>query len=214
MSPVQAQPQAPQGPADERDRAAGRRRPGRPRSEDAERAIIDAALSLFAEAGPDGLCIEKVAARAGVGKATIYRRWAGKEDLLLDALAALRVPLPEPAGKSVRSDLIALLEAMCDESADPRRARQFALLHGEGAKYPRLMARYTETVVEPRREVVRSVLRRGIGTGELREQIDVEAALFMLSGAVLIRSRFGPGQIEDGYAQRVVDQLLRGLAPR
>jgi hypothetical protein len=76
------------------------------------------------------------------------------------------------------------------------------------------MARYTETVVEPRREVVRSVLRRGIGTGELREQIDVEAALFMLSGAVLIRSRFGPGQIEDGYAQRVVDQLLRGLAPR
>jgi AcrR family transcriptional regulator len=217
MSPAQAQPQAPQGPqgpADERDRAAGRRRPGRPRSEDADRAIIDAALSLFAEAGPDGLCIEKVAARAGVGKATIYRRWAGKEDLLLDALAALRVPLPEPAGKSVRSDLIALLEAMCDESADPRRARQFALLHGEGAKYPRLMARYTETVVEPRREVVRSVLRRGIGTGELREHIDVEAALFMLSGAVLIRSRFGPGQIEDGYAQRVVDQLLRGLAPR
>jgi AcrR family transcriptional regulator len=196
------------------DPVPAHRRPGRPRSERAEHAIIEAALALFAEDGVDGLCIERVAARAGVGKATIYRRWAGKEDLLLDALAALRVPLPEPAGKSVRSDLIALLEAMCDESADPRRARQFALLHGEGAKYPRLMARYTETVVEPRREVVRSVLRRGIGTGELREQIDVEAALFMLSGAVLIRSRFGPGQIEDGYAQRVVDQLLRGLAPR
>jgi AcrR family transcriptional regulator len=217
MRPVQTQPQAPPGPqrpAYERDRAAERRRPGRPRSEDAERAIIDAALSLFAEAGPDGLCIEKVAARAGVGKATIYRRWAGKEDLLLDALAALRVPLPEPAGKSVRSDLIALLEAMCDESADPRRARQFALLQGEGAKYPRVMARYTETVVEPRREVVRSVLRRGIVTGELREEIDIEAALYMLSGSILIRSRCGPERIEDGYARRVVDQLLRGLAPR
>ncbi len=194
--------------------AAGRRRPGRPRSEDADRAIIDAALSLFAESGPEGLCIEKVAARAGVGKATIYRRWPGKEELLLDALAALRVPLPRPKGKSVRSDLIALLEAMGRESADPRRARQFALLHGEGAKYPRLIARYNETVVEPRREVIRSVLRRGVGTGELREGTDIEAAMFMLSGAVLIRSRFGLQPIEDGYARRVVDELLRGLASR
>jgi AcrR family transcriptional regulator len=194
--------------------AAERRRPGRPRSEDADRAIIDAALSLFAESGPEGLCIEKVAARAGVGKATIYRRWPGKEDLLLDALAALRVPLPEPKGKSVRSDLVALLEALCRESADPRRARQFALLHGEGANYPRLIARYNETVVEPRREVIRSVLRRGVGTGELREGIDIEAAMFMLSGAVLIRSRFGLQPIEEGYARRVVDELLRGLASR
>ena len=59
------------------------RRAGRPRSEQADRAIIEAALDLFAESGPEGLCIEKVAARAGVGKATIYRRWPGKEDLLL-----------------------------------------------------------------------------------------------------------------------------------
>ncbi len=62
-------------------------RRGRPRSEHADRAIIDAALDLFAESGAEGLCIEKVAARAGVGKATIYRRWPGKEDLLLAALA-------------------------------------------------------------------------------------------------------------------------------
>src|SRR6478752_4034025 len=72
--------------------AAEHRRPGRPRSERADRAIIDAALSLFAEHGVEGLCIEEVAARAGVGKATIYRRWPGKEDLLLDALAALKTP--------------------------------------------------------------------------------------------------------------------------
>lgn len=201
-------------PADERELIAQRRRPGRPRSEEADRAIIDAALSLFAESGPDGLCIEKVAARAGVGKATIYRRWPGKEELLLDALAALRVPLPQPKGKSVRSDLIALLEAMAREAADPRRARQFALLHGEGAKYPRLIIRYHETVVEPRREVVRSVLRRGVGTGELREGIDIDAALFMLSGAVLARSRYGPQPVEEGYARRVVDELLRGIASR
>jgi len=190
------------------------RRPGRPRSEQADRAIIDAALSLFAESGPEGLCIERVAARAGVGKATIYRRWPGKEDLLLDAIAALKTPLPEPAGRSAREDLVALLGAMCEETADPRRARQFALLLGEGAKYPRLMARYLETVVEPRREVIRTVLRRGIATGELRPDLDVEAALFMLAGAVIARRGPEMGAVPPGYPERVVDELLRGLAAR
>jgi AcrR family transcriptional regulator len=194
--------------------AVASRRPGRPRSEEADRAIIGAALALFAESGPEGLCIERVAARAGVGKATIYRRWPGKEDLLLDAIAALKTPLPKPAGRSAREDLVALLGAMCEETADPRRARQFALLLGEGAKYPRLMARYLETVVEPRREVIRTVLRRGIATGELRPDLDVEAALFMLIGAVIARRGPEMGAVPPGYPARVVDELLRGLAVR
>jgi AcrR family transcriptional regulator len=190
------------------------RRPGRPRSERADQAIIDAALSLFAESGPEGLCIERVAARAGVGKATIYRRWPGKEDLLLDAIAALKAPLPEPAGRSVKEDLVALLGAICQEGADPRRAREYALLLGEGAKYPRLMARYVETVLEPRREVIRTVLRRGIASGELRPDLDVEAALFMLVGAMLARRGQEPPAIPADYPQRIVDELLRGLATR
>jgi AcrR family transcriptional regulator len=193
---------------------AGHRRPGRPRSERADRAIIDAALSLFAEAGPEGLCIEKVAARAGVGKATIYRRWPGKEDLLLDALAVMQTPLPQPAGESVRDDLVTLLGAMRDSVADPCRAREFALLLGEGAKYPRLMARYVETVLEPRRDVIRSVLRRGVASGELRAGVDIDAALFMLTGAVLARWKYEPGSFPPGYVERVVDELLLGLTPR
>jgi AcrR family transcriptional regulator len=191
---------------------AGPRRPGRPRSERADHAIIDAALSLFAESGPDRLCIEEVAARAGVGKATIYRRWPGKEDLLLDALAAVKAPLPEPAGRSVQEDLVALLSAMCRDAGDPRQARLFALLLGEGARYPRLLARYRDTVIEPRREVMRSVLRRGVATGELRPDADLEAALFMLTGAVVGRGKFDPGSIPPGYPERVVVELLRGLA--
>jgi AcrR family transcriptional regulator len=190
------------------------RRPGRPRSERAERAIIDAALSVFAESGTEGLCIEKVAARAGVGKATIYRRWPGKEDLLLDAIGALQAPLPELAGRSVREDLVAVLGAMRDAVADPRRAREFALLLGEGAKYPRLMARYVETMLEPRREVVRSVLRRGVASGELRAGTDVEVAMFMLTGAVLARGKYDPSSMPPGYVERVVDELLLGLTPR
>jgi AcrR family transcriptional regulator len=190
------------------------RRPGRPRSEQAERAIIDAALEVFAESGPEGLCIEKVAARAGVGKATIYRRWPGKEDLLLDALAALTVPLPEPKGESVRDDLVTVLDAMRLQTVDPRRARQSALLLGEGTRYPRLIDRYIATVVEPRRDVVRAVLQRGVATGELREQTDIEAAVYMLTGAVLARSWLGQDRAARGFARRVVEDLLTGLASR
>jgi AcrR family transcriptional regulator len=196
------------------DAVPAQRRPGRPRSERAEQAIIEAALALFAESGVEGLCIEQVAARAGVGKATIYRRWPGKEDLLLDALASLKTPLPEPRGLSVREDLIALLEAMSTDTADPRRTREFALLLGEGQKYPRLLARYEQTVVEPRREVFRQVLRRGAANGELRAGIDVDAALFMLVGAVMVRGKYEPEVISPEYATRVVDELLRGLSPR
>jgi len=189
-------------------------RAGRPRSEQADRAIIEAALELFAESGAEGLCIERVAARAGVGKATIYRRWPGKEDLLLDALAALQVPLPMPRGESVRDDLTAILDAMRLESADPRRVRQIALLLGEGTRYPRLLERYVDTVVEPRRDVVRAVLRRGVATGELRESTNIEAAADLLTGAMLARSRLRRDRPERGYARRVVDELLTGLAPR
>src|SRR5215469_17564931 len=100
-------------PADSQpvSRTAKPRRPGRPRSEQADQAILSAALDLFAESGPDALCIEQVAAKAGVGKATIYRRWPGKEDMLLDAISMLRTQLPTPQGRSVRADLVALLNA-------------------------------------------------------------------------------------------------------
>ena len=189
------------------------RRPGRPRSEQAEHAIISAALELFAESGVEGVCVEAVAARAGVGKATIYRRWPGREDLLIAALASLKSPFPSPVGDSVRDDLVTLLKVMLADAADPRHLQQYALLLGEGEKYPRLMARYKETVLEPRREVMRSVLRRGISTGELRADIDVELGMLSLSGTVLACSKT-PGPAAPGFAERVVDQLLLGLAAR
>jgi len=189
------------------------RRRGRPRSQQAEQAILAAALELFAECGADALCIEQVASKAGVGKATIYRRWPGKEEMLVAALTALSSRLPEPQGKSVRADLTALLIAICREAADPRRARLFALMQGEGKRYPNLMATYLATVVKPRRELVRSVLRRGVATGELRENTDIEAASFLLDGAVL-QSMHASGPTDARYARRVVEELLRGLAAR
>ena len=190
------------------------RRPGRPRSEQAEQAIIEATLDLFAEQGFEGVCVEAVAARAGVGKATIYRRWPNKEELLLAALGSMKSPFPEPAGVSVRDDLVAMLTVMCADKADPRKARRYALLLGEGQKYPRLMARYKETVVEPRHDAIRSVIRRGIGTGELRAGIDVEIALLALTGTVMAKEKAADGSLDSEFAARIVDELLLGLTAR
>ena len=190
------------------------RRPGRPRSEQAEQAIIEATLDLFAEQGFEGACVEAVAARAGVGKATIYRRWPNKEELLLAAFGSLKSPFPEPEGVSVRDDLLAMFEVMCADKADPRKARRYALLLGEGEKYPRLMARYKETVVEPRREAMRAVIRRGIQTGELRPDTDVEIAMLTLTGVIMAREKTPDREFDGGFAARLVDGLLLGLSAR
>jgi hypothetical protein len=77
-----------------------------------------------------------------------------------------------------------------------------------------VMQRYKETVVEPRRDLMRSVLRRGIASGELRPDTDVEVAMFMLTGAVVARSKHDAEWITPDYAERVVDEILLGLAPR
>ena len=190
------------------------RRPGRPRSEQADQAIIEATLDLFGEQGFEGVCVEAVATRAGVGKATIYRRWPNKEELLLAALGSMKSPFPEPTGVSVRDDLVAMLTVMCHDRADPRKARRYALLLGEGQKYPRLMARYKETVVKPRHEAIRAVIRRGIGTGEVRPDADVEIALLALTGTVMAKEKAADGSLDGEFAARIVDELLLGLAAR
>jgi AcrR family transcriptional regulator len=190
------------------------RRPGRPRSEQAEQAIIEATLDLFAEQGFEGVCVEAVAARAGVGKATIYRRWPNKEELLLAAFGSLKSPFPEPKGVSVRDDLLAMVEVMCADKADPRKSRRYALLLGEGEKYPRLMTRYKETVVEPRRDAMRAVIRRGVQTGELRPDTDVEIAMLTLTGAIMAQEKTPDGTLYGDFATRLVDGLLLGLSAR
>ena len=102
---------------------------------------------------------------------------------------------------------------MCADRADPRKAHRYSLLHGEGEKYPRLMTRWKETVVEPRREVIRSVIRRGIATGELRPDADVEVAVLALTGTVMAKEKSASG-FDGDFPSRVADALLLGLAAR
>jgi hypothetical protein len=113
----------------------------------------------------------------------------------------------------VREDLIAMLRVMVQDVSDPVRARRYALLLGEGEKYPKVMQRYKEAVVGPRRELMKSVLRRGVASGELRADADVELAMLMLTGAVLAMGR-EPGPCPPPeFAEHLVDEALQGLAP-
>ena len=192
-----------------------RKAPGRPRNARADEAIIEAVLALLVSGqSVDGISIEAVAAKAGVGKATIYRRWPNKEALLIDAVAAMKGPLPEPAGVSVRDDLIMLVAAMRNKSSE-RFGRATACLLPEMVRRPDLH-KVHQAVVEPRREVMRQVLRRGIATGELRADLDVELTLLMLSGPAIAQMtfRWNPNVPADGFAEALVDAVLRGASGR
>lgn len=189
------------------------RPPGRPRSERAEKAIIEATLDLLAEeGGVAGVSIEAVAARAGVGKTTIYRRWQGKEALVIDALATLKGPLPQITGQSVRADLLALTRALSHEKRGNRRLDCYWNMLGGSERHPELARRFEQDVIEPRREVFREVLRRGIAAGELRPDLDADVVLSMIVGSVTARARsliLGP--LPEGFAEQLVDTLLHGL---
>jgi AcrR family transcriptional regulator len=186
---------------------------GRPRSTRAHEAIIDAVLDLLAEGTSVGeLSIEAVAARAGVGKATIYRRWSGKNDLVLDAVKALKIPQPISDDLSIRDNLVKLLSVV-SVSIDPRAARVFPCIVPEVLRNPELYGLYQQ-VVEPRRARTREVLERGISTGELRADIDVEVIALMLTGPVMLQRmlRWSPNIDDETLPERVVDTLLQGIA--
>jgi AcrR family transcriptional regulator len=190
-----------------------RKAPGRPRNAQADEAILDAVLELLS-AGHSvaALSIEAVAAKAGVGKATIYRRWPNKEALLIDAVAAMKGPPPEPAGESVRDDLVMLIRA--NRTARARRfGKATACLLPEFNRDDELRKMY-QLIIEPRRDVMRGVLRRGVANGELRADLDVELALLMLSGPSMAQTMFSwnPRVPEDGFAEALVDAVLRGAA--
>ncbi|MFC4119286.1 TetR/AcrR family transcriptional regulator [Nonomuraea zeae] len=188
---------------------------GRPRSEKAEKAIIDATLDLIGEGmGVSELSIEAIASRAGVGKTTIYRRWSNKEDLVVDALSTLKAPLPVLTGESVRADLISLLDAMRREAGQRRSRCVMNIAMNEADRHPRLMERFLKRAVEPRREAMRAVIERGIASGELRADLDVDLGMAILSGTMLWHTKWGPaGDLPADLAERVVNAALAGMAP-
>jgi AcrR family transcriptional regulator len=163
-----------------------RRAPGRPRSARADEAIVEAILDMLAEGTPfESLAIEAVAARAGVGKATIYRRWPNKEALLFDAIARVKGEPAQVVGGSVREDLIALLKPV-GRAERTRAGRIMPCLLAEMQRSPDLRDIYRR-ITEPRREALRATLRRGIAEGSLRPDLDIDTVVAMLTGPLTAR---------------------------
>ncbi|WP_406329375.1 TetR/AcrR family transcriptional regulator [Streptomyces sp. NBC_00203] len=188
---------------------------GRPRSEAVERAIIEGVMKLLEDGVTLGeLSIERIARTAGVGKATIYRRWSGKEELFVDVLRAAEPPDPELPGVSMRGDLIVLLESLRQRGLLNRSSAILHNVYAQMKSSPKLWAAYDATVIAPRRLQGYEVLRRGQQNGELRDDVDIELLNDMFVGPILVRSVLRPEtELPEDLAERIVDTLLEGLRP-
>ena len=185
-----------------------RKPPGRPRSARADEAIIEAVLDLLADGTlAEEISIEAVAARAGVGKATIYRRWSNKEALLVDAVATIKGEPPKLAGESVRDDLVALLQPIA-APAETRAGKIMPCLLSAMHRSAEL-SKCFQKITEPRRELMRQVLARGMAAGELRADLDVELVIVMLVGPLVSQALIGGNPHIDRATlpDRLVDML-------
>jgi AcrR family transcriptional regulator len=191
------------------------RQVGRPRDPRVDTAIVGATLQLLADGGYTSLTMEAVAALAGVGKATLYRRYAGKEQLVIDAVATMSEPAEIVQGASVRDELVARLEAIRRKSDSSLAGKIFPRLISASADNPELMRNYRRQVLAPRRLAFVAALRRGIDEGLVRADVDLDYAVDLLVGPMsyrnLIRNDPPPGPELAGW---VVDDVLYALAPR
>jgi AcrR family transcriptional regulator len=186
---------------------------GRPRSEKARQAILDAAAELLLELGLSAVSMDAVATRAGVSKATIYRWWPTKETLALDALYTewtSAAPGPLDTG-SLRGDLLALLLPWAKLVRTRPYGRVIAALLTAARADPVFDVEYQQRVVQPRRDQARIVLRRGIERGEIPADIDDEAVLDMIYGPLYHRLLHGHARLNDHFVRAVVDITLNGI---
>jgi AcrR family transcriptional regulator len=188
---------------------------GRPRDERADRAILSAALELMATDGVYELRMDDVAARAGVGKATIYRRWSSKEELVRDAIVFMHDDVAAPDTGSLRGDYEGLASRVRSAAHRAGAATIMPRLLGETANDPELHAIFYDNLVEPRRAQMRAVLQRAIARGEIRDDVDVELIIDLFAGPVVYRLVITGGDLAQlPSIDEHLDALLNGLAPR
>jgi AcrR family transcriptional regulator len=187
-------------------------RPGRPRSDRAQRDILVAFREILVEEGYASLRLEHVAARAKVGKATIYRHWGSKQALAQDLLHELATPhISVPDVGDTWSELLSTVRSAMRAVTETEFGQVIRALLSEIASDPTLGDPFRETVVQARRDETARVIARGIARGDLRQDVDADIASELLIGPVYFRILFG-GTLDRDFAERVVRSFLQGFA--
>jgi AcrR family transcriptional regulator len=184
---------------------------GRPRSEEAHKAILDATLELLVEVGFSALTVEGVATRAGVGKATIYRRWPSKLPLVIEAFSQLP-QLEEVDTGNLVDDLKKMLRSYLQLFYTTPLAAVLPSLAGERAHDPQLSERF-DPVIRGRRQPLVRALERAVDRGELSPGLDLDLAADLIVGPIAVRLFFTGGKVSPRMVGPMVDLALRGIAP-
>lgn len=188
---------------------------GRPRSEAADRAIAEAALDVLADCGIAGFSVEAVAQRAGVGKATIYRRFDGRDELLSAALDRLRDDMPAlPALPDARARLEAHLDIIRTPMSQSRNGRVMAQVISAGAAHPEFLAVFYERIIAPRRAALVDTLHAAVAEGWVSGEADLDAAATLLVGAMLYAKVWPDSEGHLPGTTSIVDTALAGLGVR
>ena len=187
-------------------------KPGRPRDPEADRAILQAALKLLTDQGYAGMSVERVASEAGVGKTTIYRRYASKEELTAAAVGALRDDWgPPPNTGNTRTDIV---EMIVQNQVALERGPGFAMIGAllvEERRNPELFELFRERIIRPRTDDAIMVLQRGVDRGEIRADVNLEVVVHAMVGAMFARHILGAPESRKRI-EETVDTIWSGLA--
>ncbi|MFF9085137.1 TetR/AcrR family transcriptional regulator [Streptomyces sp. NPDC014991] len=193
------------------------------RSEKSRRAIHAAALALVGEVGYPRTTVEAIAARAGVGKQTIYRWWPSKADVLLEAFLDLTGQAAHEAGQQsyaipdtgdLAADLRAVLRATVDELLDPRFEAPSRALAAEGLVNEELGRRFVTKLLEPQLQLYADRLRSARDAGAVRPDIDPRIALELFVSPLAQRWLQRTGPLSYAYTDTLVEYALHGIAAR
>jgi len=198
------------------------RKPGRPRSAQAHKAIIDATLELLAEEGFQGLSIEAVAARAGVGKTTIYRRWSSKEELVMEAVRHVQIDVPFVDTGNFRNDLVVLLKTVYQgfmAYPHPFLGKLLLKFIGEYLTNPEIFQDALIQLTFPRFQRFIHMVEQAQAREEIRGDIDPELVLGLVAGSLYFRwimhglmptSSTSPVE----WIEQVVDAIVQGVGTK
>lgn len=187
-------------------------RRGRPRSTEARAAVLRAARAILDESGPTGVTIERVAERAGVGKPTIYRTWPNAQAVLM---AALMDAPAGPARRRPQASAVAALRRQLREIVRVFAAptgRSVTLMLAAAEADTELSKAFRHHFILARRDEGRQLVAAAIARREVRADLDVDALVDVLYGPIFFRVLLGHAPLDDGFAERILDHVLRGIA--